>query len=158
MKPLLISVVIVVFLLGVDAVLARATDTPSESRATNTSAQARTTPTCVPAPPTRWNDGSVVGPGGTALRRNGFVHLRACEPGTLRLQLRGRANGDLGARVVVSLHTQRLWEGTVTDQRTVEVVVPDAGWITVALVNATVTGGGDRRLWIDAMEFVSRSR
>ena len=72
---------------------------------------------CTPTPPLRFDGSPVPDPATLRFNSNDGVRLRVCGPGTLTLRAEGTAVDGVGARLLVALDTDTLWDATVTGPR-----------------------------------------
>lgn len=110
---------------------------------------------CAPVAPARL-DGSAIDPEGTTLlASNGAVRFLVCEQGAVRFMTRGSFARGHAAHLVVSWRDQTLWEGEVLEEQTLQVTIPDAGWVALAFVNDFYDPPEDRNLWLSDISFTA---
>ena len=101
---------------------------------------------CTPTPPVRFDGSPVPDPATLRFNSNDGVRLRVCGPGILTLRAEGTAVDGVGARLLVALDADTLWDATVDGTEDVRVALPRAGWLVVAFANDRYAPPQDRNL------------
>ena len=79
---------------------------------------------------------------------NDVLRMYVCSSGLLTLSSRGSAYNGHGPHMVVSLTARNIWEGEVLEPVSLQIDVPNSGWLTLAFPNDRYEPPQDRNLWI----------